>query len=29
MEERGDQRVQVYRELGDYLARVNLSAAKT
>lgn len=27
MEERGDQRVQVYRELGEYLARINLSAA--
>ena len=28
MEERGDQRVQVYRELGDYLAKINLSASK-
>jgi len=27
MEERGDQRVQVYRELGEYLAKVNLSAS--
>lgn len=27
MEERGDQRVQVYRELGDYLAKINLSAS--
>jgi virginiamycin B lyase len=26
MEERGDQRVQVYREVGEYLASVNLSA---
>ena len=26
MEERGDQRVQVYRELGDYLARANRSS---
>jgi streptogramin lyase len=26
MEERGDQRVQVYKALGDYLARLNLSA---
>jgi streptogramin lyase len=26
MEERGDQRVQVYRELGEFLAKVNLSA---
>src|SRR5258706_660835 len=29
MEERGDQRVQVYRELGDYLAKVNLSTGPT
>jgi streptogramin lyase len=28
MEERGDQRVQVYRELGDYLAKVNLSTSR-
>ena len=28
MEERGDQRVQVYRELGDYLALINRSRAK-
>ena len=28
MEERGDQRVQVYRELGAYLAQVNRSSAK-
>ena len=28
MEERGDQRVQVYRELGDYLALINRSSAK-
>ena len=27
MEERGDQRVQVYKELGDFLAKVNLNAA--
>src|SRR5258708_35631567 len=27
MEERGDQRVQVYRELGDFLARINLSTS--
>ncbi len=27
MEERGDQRVQVYKDLGDYLAKVNLSRA--
>lgn len=26
LEERGDQRVQVYKELGDYLAQINLSA---
>ena len=26
LEERGDQRVQVYQELGDYLAQINLSA---
>ena len=26
MEERGDQRVQIYKELGDFLAKVNLSA---
>jgi virginiamycin B lyase len=26
MEERGDQRVQVYRALGEYLARINLSS---
>jgi virginiamycin B lyase len=26
MEERGDQRVQIYKALGDYLARLNLSA---
>jgi virginiamycin B lyase len=29
MEERGDQRVQVYKALGDFLAKVNLSAGKT
>jgi streptogramin lyase len=28
MEERGDQRVQVYKELGDFLAKVNLAAGK-
>ena len=27
MEERGDQRVQVYRELGEFLAKINLSAS--
>jgi virginiamycin B lyase len=27
MEERGDQRVQVQRQLADYLATINLSAA--
>jgi virginiamycin B lyase len=29
MEERGDQRVQVYKELGDFLAKINLSAGPT
>ncbi len=29
MEERGDQRVQVYRELGEFLAKINLSASPT
>ena len=29
MEERGDQRVQVYKELGDFLAKVNLSRSPT
>jgi streptogramin lyase len=29
MEERGDQRVQVYRELGEFLARINLSKSAT
>jgi len=29
MEERGDQRVQIYRELGAFLASINLSARKT
>jgi virginiamycin B lyase len=29
MEERGDQRVQIYRELGDFLAKINLSASST
>ena len=29
MEERGDQRVQIYRELGDFLAKVNLSRSPT
>ena len=29
MEERGDQRVQVYKELGDFLAKVNLSRSST
>jgi virginiamycin B lyase len=29
MEERGDQRVQVYRELGEFLAKINLSASGT
>src|SRR5471030_1437985 len=29
MEERGDQRVQVYRELGEFLAKINLSASDT
>ena len=27
MEERGDSRVQIYKAVGDYLARVNLSAS--
>lgn len=29
MEERGDQRVQVYRELGEFLAKINLSDSDT
>jgi virginiamycin B lyase len=29
MEERGDQRVQIYKELGDFLAKINLSASPT
>jgi virginiamycin B lyase len=29
MEERGDQRVQVYKALGDFLAQINLSAGTT
>ncbi|MGZ5079444.1 MAG: carboxypeptidase regulatory-like domain-containing protein [Usitatibacter sp.] len=29
MEERGDQRVQIYRELGEFLAKINLSASST
>src|SRR4051812_4702962 len=29
MEERGDQRVQIYRELGEFLAKVNLSSSAT
>jgi virginiamycin B lyase len=29
MEERGDSRVQVYKEIGDYLAKINLSGGTT
>ena len=29
MEERGDQRVQVYKDLGDFLAKINLSRSPT
>jgi streptogramin lyase len=29
MEERGDSRVQVYKEIGDYLAKINLSGGPT